>query len=116
MQWVCVRCMSGRDCNWVLAHSSGQIVPGRAGSWREYQQPPLLNKKSRDLGPQKLKYCLLAAIILIFYHLPCRESGVEEVKLDMNVMVDTLEICISNLSAGRAHYEKYKLDMSGLKE
>jgi hypothetical protein len=37
MQWACVHDATGRDCNWVLAHSLGQIVPGRAGSWEKYQ-------------------------------------------------------------------------------
>jgi hypothetical protein len=38
MRWVCVRNATGRDCKWVLAHSLGQIVPGRAESWGGYQQ------------------------------------------------------------------------------
>jgi hypothetical protein len=38
MQWACVCDATGRYCNWVLAHSLGWIVPGRAGSWEKYQQ------------------------------------------------------------------------------
>jgi hypothetical protein len=38
MQWVCVCDATGRYCNWVFGHSSGRIVPGRAGSWGGYQQ------------------------------------------------------------------------------
>jgi hypothetical protein len=38
MRWACVRDETGIDCNWVLAHSSGRIVPGRVGSWDKYQQ------------------------------------------------------------------------------
>jgi hypothetical protein len=37
--------------------------------------------------------------------MPCHESGVEEVNLHMNFIVDPLETCISNLSGGRTHYE-----------
>jgi hypothetical protein len=37
-RWTCVRDATGRDCNWVLAHSLGRIVPGRVGSWEKYQQ------------------------------------------------------------------------------
>jgi hypothetical protein len=35
---ACVCDATVRDCNWVLAHSLGQIVPGRAGSWEKYQR------------------------------------------------------------------------------
>jgi hypothetical protein len=38
MRWVCVCNVTGRDCNWALARRLGRIVPGRAGSWGEYQQ------------------------------------------------------------------------------
>jgi hypothetical protein len=37
MRWMCVRDATGRDCNLVLALSSGRIVPSRAGSWEKYQ-------------------------------------------------------------------------------
>jgi hypothetical protein len=38
MRWACVHAATGRDCNWVLAHCVGQIVPDRAGRWEKYQQ------------------------------------------------------------------------------
>jgi hypothetical protein len=37
MRWACVRDVTGRDCNWVLASSLGRIVPSRAGSWEKYK-------------------------------------------------------------------------------
>jgi hypothetical protein len=38
MRWMCVRDVTGIDCNRVLARSLGRIVLGRAGSWEKYQQ------------------------------------------------------------------------------
>jgi hypothetical protein len=48
MRWACVRNATGRDYNWVLARRLGRIVPGRAGSWGEYQQQqvPILTMPS----------------------------------------------------------------------
>jgi hypothetical protein len=43
MRWVCVFDATGRDCNWVLARSSGRIVPGRAGIWEKCQQSILFD-------------------------------------------------------------------------
>jgi hypothetical protein len=40
MRWACVRNATGRDCNWVLARSSGRIVPGRAESWGAISKHP----------------------------------------------------------------------------
>jgi hypothetical protein len=37
MRWECVCDATVRDCNWVLARSSGQIVPGRSGAWEKDQ-------------------------------------------------------------------------------
>jgi hypothetical protein len=58
MRWVCVRNTTGRDCKWVLARRLGQIVPGRVGSWGEYQQqlPTRWNRNETD--PSKLKRAL----------------------------------------------------------
>jgi hypothetical protein len=47
MRWACVRNATGRDCNWVLARRLGRIVPGRAGSWGEYQQTYMTTSTDR---------------------------------------------------------------------
>jgi hypothetical protein len=49
-------------------------------------------------------------------HLPCHESGVSEVKLRTDFVMDHLETCTSNLSGGKNHYEKLNHEISVLQK
>jgi hypothetical protein len=74
-------------------------------------------KKDHEMSVlKKIKYHLLEAIRFIWPYLICHESGVLEVKLHINYVMDPLETCISNLSGGRNHYEKPNHEMLVLKK
>jgi hypothetical protein len=68
-------------------------------------------KPNHEMSVLKIKYHLLEAIRFIWPYLTCHESGVLEVKLQINYVMDPLETCISNLSGVQNHYEKPNHEM-----